>query len=284
MHGVAIDEVHFHEIGAADTIVDIVGTAQGLASLGIEQLSCSPVAVGSGTVKTAHGTLPIPAPATAQLLRGIPITAGEDESELTTPTGACLVRAFATSFGSLSSMTLDTIGRGAGTRETSMPNVATLLLGDNAPTEQGTGEVVAVLESNIDHLTPEQLAYCSQELLRQGALDVWQTPIVMKKGRSAVALSVMTEPADASRMASVMLRETGTLGVRMGETRRIIAPRQSIRLETSLGEARFKVSETGGVRRLRPEHDDCAILASRHNLPIDVVAATLSREAAESGR
>jgi uncharacterized protein (DUF111 family) len=187
-------------------------------------------------------------------------------------------------FGPLSSMTLDTIGRGAGTRETRMPNVATLFVGHDTPIAGGTGGVVVTLESNIDHLTPEQLAFCAKELLREGALDVWQTPIVMKKERSAVALSVMAEPADASRLADLMLKATGTLGVRINETRRVTASREIVRIDTSLGEVRFKVSVVDGVRRVRPEHDDCAILASRTGLPIDVIAATLLREATESGQ
>lgn len=279
VHGVEIDSVHFHEIGAADTLVDLLGIALGLHELGIGTLITSPLALGDGTVLTEHGELPVPAPATAVLLEGLPVVAGPAAGELTTPTGAAAVRAFASGSGPIPSMVVRRVGTGCGTREIGVPNVARLLLGEPVTPDAGT-ETVVLLESNIDHLTPEELATAADRLRGHGALDVWLTPIVMKKGRAATMLSVLVEPGRSAQTADRLMSETGTLGVRMYPCDRRVAERDVAELPTSLGVARFKVATLpGGERRLSVENDDAARIADRHGLAVDVAARVLEAEA-----
>ncbi|MBN2405972.1 MAG: nickel pincer cofactor biosynthesis protein LarC [Coriobacteriia bacterium] len=281
VHGTTPEQVHFHEVGAIDSIVDVVGVALGIHSLGIKRLISSVVAVGSGTVNTAHGVLPVPAPATALLLEGVPIVGTDLEGELTTPTGAALVRIHADGFGPMSAMTLRAVGHGAGTRELARPNVARLLLGEpiTRTIEPDTEEIV-VLESTIDHLSGEHLAYAADQLRETAALDVWMTPVVMKKGRPAVVLSVLARPSDAGDIAQAVLAQTGTLGVRVMPADRLVAPRRQLTLQTSMGSVRFKVSDTpGATPRIRAEAEDCMRLAHEHGMPVARVAQMLAREA-----
>lgn len=283
VHGVDVDRVHFHEVGAADTIVDIVGVAAGIEALGIERLVASPVAVGSGTVEGSHGMLPVPAPATAALLEGVAICDGGIPGELTTPTGAALVRAFVSEFGPLPAMTLRACGTGAGTRELGVPNVARLLIGEPAePAALPPGAyTIVVLESNIDHLSAEHLAYAAERLLEAGALDVWQTPVVMKKGRAAVTLSVLSTPDAAAAIAARMIAETGTLGVRVDPTMRFVAEREVTEVTTSLGPVRVKRWRLGDRHGSRPEFDDVARIARATGRPIAQIATQLADEIAE---
>jgi uncharacterized protein (TIGR00299 family) protein len=272
VHGVAVDDVHFHEVGALDSIADIVGVCAGLHALGVETVFASPVAVGSGTVETSHGTLPVPAPATAALLADLAIVAGPASGELTTPTGAALVKTLCAGVGVMPPMLVDRVGYGAGTRDIGSPNVCRLIVGEGRP---GLGtpslpiEPVVLLETNIDHLTPEELAFAAEELLATpGALDVWQTPIVMKKGRSAVALSVLAETGGAEFVAERVIELTGSLGVRRSPLERYVAPREIVSLETPWGPVRLKV----GAGRARPEHEDVAEIARRTGRPYAEVA------------
>jgi uncharacterized protein (TIGR00299 family) protein len=275
VHGIAAGDVHVHEVGDDDTVLDLLGVSMGLAELTVDHLVCTAVAVGSGTVATAHGPLPVPAPATAQLLLGIPVAPGPSlpygapAGELTTPTGAALVRAFADDFGPMPDMTPKSIGYGAGQRDLGFPNVARIVIGE-PEAMRGTGtetqglsamEVVSVLETNIDHLTSEQLAFAAAELLGDGALDVWQTPIVMKKGRAAVSLAVMCEPVQAPAFISRIHELTGTLGVRRSDVGRSVLSRELRRMQTRYGPVRVKVSHVAGVRSPRPEHEDVARIA-----------------------
>ncbi len=283
VHGTAIDSVHFHEVGAVDSIVDIVGSVACLAELGPAKISCSAVALGSGTVETEHGTLPVPAPATALLLEGIPCYAGTEASEMTTPTGAALVRALATSFGPMPPMIPVRVAYGAGSRDPATPNVLRLILGEPVATDAfSTDEAVSVLEANVDDATPEQLAYATEQLLSEGALDVWQTPIVMKKGRSAVTVSAMVPPADAARLSLRLAELTGSLGVRRTRTDRLVVSRKTLTLTTSLGEVRMKVSGEGHALRYRPEYEDCARIARATGMPLDSVMRVAAHEAAEA--
>ncbi len=280
VHGVEPEDVHFHEIGAADTIADILGVSLGLYELGILDLVVSPVAVGSGTVTTEHGELSVPAPATALLLRGVPVVPGPVAGELTTPTGAALVATFATGFGAIPPMTLRRIGVGAGTRDLGLPNVCRLLVGDAIEPDAGHENVV-VLETNIDHLTAEELAVAAGRLRDAGALDVWQTPVVMKKGRAGTLLSVLAATADAPVLADRVIAETGTLGVRMMTACRRVVERDVAEIETSLGTARFKIAQLPGIGRvLRVESDDATLLAEQHGLPIDEATQVLESDAA----
>lgn len=280
VHGIEPEDVRFHELGAADTIADILGVSLALHQLGVRDLVVSPVAVGSGVVATAHGDLPVPAPATALLLRGMPVVPGSARGELTTPTGAALLATFATGFGAVPPMTLRRVGIGCGTRETGVPNVCMLLLGDSESAQPGRDDVV-LLETNIDHLTPEELATAAERMRQAGALDVWQTPIVMKKGRAAVLVSALVPAAEASGLAERMMAETGTLGVRLLPAERRVAERDVAEIETSLGTARFKVAVLPGAGRvLRVESDDAARIAASTDRPVAEVAAALEDEAA----
>jgi len=289
VHGVAVEDVHFHEIGAADTVVDVVGVALGLDALKIEHLTCSPLALGSGEITTAHGTLPVPAPATARLLEGVPCYGGAVPGELTTPTGAALVLTFADAFGPVPAMTVRAVGSGAGTRDIGVANVARLLVGEplevevTAPDVSGvTLEEIVVLETNIDHLSPESLAHAAERVLEAGALDVWQTPIVMKKGRSAVLLSALAVPGESAAIAARIVAETGSLGVRIAPTRRYAVPREVVTVASSFGSVRVKTWELDGARHLRAEHDDVARIAAAHGLSHEDAAVRIAAEAREA--
>ncbi|MDY0341649.1 MAG: nickel pincer cofactor biosynthesis protein LarC [Coriobacteriia bacterium] len=279
VHGVKIDSVHFHEIGAADTLVDLLGIALGMHELGVETLIASPIALGNGTVLTEHGELPIPAPATAALLEGVPVVSGTAGGELTTPTGAAAVRTFVNGFGSIPSMVVRRVGTGCGTRDIGLPNVAQLLLGEPVARETDRDTVV-LLESNIDHLTAEELSVAAERLRHTGALDVWLTPIVMKKGRAATMLSALTDPSLATVLADRIMHETGTLGVRTLPCARRIAERDVTEVPTSLGLARFKVATLPtGARMLSVENDDAAHIAADRGLAIDATVRILEAEA-----
>jgi pyridinium-3,5-bisthiocarboxylic acid mononucleotide nickel chelatase len=275
-HGTAIDSVHFHEVGAIDSIADIVGACAGMSALGIDSLTVSPVATGTGTIETSHGILPVPAPATAALLVGIPTVPGPAATELTTPTGATLVATFADGYGTPPAMRAVAHGYGAGTRDIGVPNICRLTIGEPAPT--GASELVALLETNIDHLPAEELAFAAERLLAEGALDVWQTPIVMKKGRSAVMLSVLVSAEGADAFAERVIELTGSLGVRREFLERTAADRESRLVETVWGTVRVKF----GAGRIRPEHDDIARIASEHGLPYRSVADEIERVAREN--
>ena len=280
VHGVEVDEVHFHEVGAVDSIVDIVGAAIGVQELGIGELWCSPVRLGSGTVMTSHGELPVPAPATAKVLMGLPVFAGELPGELTTPTGAVLVAELASRFAPMPPMRVTAEGWGAGSRDHAIPNLARLSLGE---LELGGGGLteVALLESVIDNATPELLAATLDIALQEGALDAWAEPVAMKKGRLGAEVTVLAKVEDAARLTELLMMHTGTLGVRRTMTWRQVAPRRLETIETSLGRVRVKVQGAGPSLRVRPENDDVVAIARIHGLPLDRVARTLTTEAEE---
>jgi len=278
-HGVDVERVHFHEVGAVDSIVDIVGAAIGIHELGIDEIWSSPVRLGHGTVRTSHGELPVPAPATARLLRGMPVFAGEQPGEMTTPTGAALIAAFVSRFAPMPPMRVSAEGHGAGTREVpGVPNLLRLSIGDR---ELGGGDLheVAVLETAIDHLSPEHLAAAMDLLLEDGALDVFAGPLSMKKGRLGTAVTVLAAPHDAERLSEALMRHTGTLGVRRTLTWRAVAPRRSEVVETSLGTVRVKVGGDGDSLRVRPENDDVVRVARESGVAVDVAAKRLTQEA-----
>ncbi len=295
MHGTAVDEVHFHEIGALDTILDVVGVALGLEALGVEELIATPLALGDGTVQTEHGLLPVPAPATALLLVGVPVLAGpgltssEPAGELTTPTGAALVRVLATGYGPVPAMVPRVVGSGAGTRDLGYANVARITIGDRASstwagaTSAGADlavETVTVLETNLDHLTPEEVAFAAEELLGEGALDVWQTPIVMKKGRAAVVLSVMCTPSDASALHARIHELTDTLGVRRTDVERSIVMREERTVPTRYGALRVKATRLNGHLQARPEYEDIARIARETSQTFARVAEEMAADIA----
>lgn len=280
VHGVEPEAVHFHEVGALDSILDVVGTCAGIEALGIETLLATPVAVGGGTVTTSHGVLPVPAPATAALLVGVPCVPGPTRAdgtppgELTTPTGAALLRACCDGFAPWPAMLPQLIGYGAGTRDIGSPNVCRLVLGrpsEASPTVNT--EAVTLLESNIDHLSPEAAAIAAEQLLGAGALDAWLSPIVMKKGRSAFVLSALVGPDEAESHARTMIALTGTLGVRRRDLERFVAERDQFVAETPYGPVSFK----RGAGRVRAEADDVARIAREQNRAFADVEAELEQ-------
>jgi uncharacterized protein (TIGR00299 family) protein len=276
VHGVPVDDVHFHEVGAVDSIVDIVGAAIGVVELGIDEIWSSPVRLGRGTVMTSHGELPVPAPATAALLRGVPVYAGDLEGEMTTPTGAAILSAIVGRFAPLPPMRVAAEGWGAGSRELPIANLLRITIGEREP---GDLEEVAVLESALDHVTPELLAATIDLLLEDGALDAWAEPVSMKKRRLGSEVTVVARPEDAERLSESLMRHTGTLGVRRTHTWREVAPRRLETVQTSLGRIRVKVQGAGASLRARPENDDVVAVARRTGLPLEKVARTLTQEA-----
>lgn len=265
-HGVAVDDVHFHEVGAIDSIADVVGVCAGLEALEIEKLTVGSIATGWGTVDTSHGVLPVPAPATATLLVGLAIQPGPARpdgtapGELTTPTGAALVRVLRADQGPCPPMIpWYAPGYGAGTRDIGHPNVCRLLVGDRDPglAIDLSTEPVTVLETNVDHLSPEAAALTAEQLLAEGALDVWTAPVGMKKGRAGFVLCVLVPPPAAEKTAARIVALTGVLGVRRSEVERFVAERDIREVSTAYGTVRVKV----GAGRMRPEADDVARIA-----------------------
>jgi uncharacterized protein (TIGR00299 family) protein len=264
IHQVPLERVHFHEVGAVDSIADVVGACLGLALLGIEQVHCSPVNLGGGTVATDHGLLPVPAPATAALLEGCPVYSEGPSVELTTPTGAALVSALASAFGPLPAMKLQAVGYGAGTRELpGRPNVLRVLIGEDSRAPEAT--LVSVLEANVDDSTPEVLGYALERLLEAGALDATLEPLSMKKGRPGLLLRVIARPEDQERLAEVIFAETSTLGLRVYRAERRVRARRTVEVEIPEGKVRIKVSEDG---RFAPEYEDCRRLAQASGKPL----------------
>ncbi len=278
VHGVEVDRVHFHEVGAVDSIVDIVGAAIGLTELGIDDMWSTPVRLGHGTVMTSHGELTVPAPATARVLAGLPVFAGELPGELTTPTGATIVAQFASRFAPMPPMRVTAEGWGAGTRDHSIPNLARLSVG---ALELGGGGLteVALLQSVIDNVSAELLAATLDIALQEGALDAWSEPVTMKKGRLGTEVTVLAKVEDAARLTELLMLHTGTLGVRRTLTWRQTAERRLETVATSLGLVRVKVQGSGPSLRVRPENDDVVAIARTTGLSLDRVARTLTADA-----
>jgi uncharacterized protein (TIGR00299 family) protein len=271
VHGTGIEQVHFHEVGAADSIADIVGTAVGWDLLGVDQTVASPVPVGSGKVKIAHGECRIPAPATAELLRGIPLAESSVPFELTTPTGAAVLATLVDGFGPLPAMTIQKIGYGSGQRDlTQQPNVLRLLVGEAV--DAGAGEQVWVLETNLDDISGEMIGYCTTRLWEAGALDVYTTAIQMKKNRPGVKLSVLCRAGDVEPIESILFTETTTLGVRRWTVSRHVLSRQAHCVETSWGPVEGKVGWLGdGWPRFAPEFESCRRIAAERGVPLRAV-------------
>ncbi len=267
VHGVAVEKVHFHEVGAVDSIVDVVGAAVGLDLLGVDKVVSSPVPTGYGTVRIAHGVVSIPAPATAELLRGIPVVASAIEAELTTPTGAALLATVAEQFGPLPSMTVQRIGYGAGQADlTEQANVLRLIVGEVSDPRE---DEVCMVETNLDDVSGEVIGYACSRLWHAGALDVFTTAIQMKKGRPGVTLSVLCRAADAPAIEAVLFRETSTLGVRRWPMARQVLPRRAHRVATPWGEVAGKVGfPPAGPPRFSPEFESCRTVATEHGVPL----------------
>lgn len=293
IHGVPVEKVHFHEIGAVDSLVDIVGFVAGLELLAIDRTYCSELPTGSGTVQTAHGLLPVPAPATAALLAEVraPIRPHPAQAEILTPTAAAIIAELARF--EQPAMRLERVGYGVGWKELPWPNVVRGLLGEPQPLEDSqspdesggdaTPQTVVTIECNIDDATGESLGFAQERLLADGALDAWLSPIQMKKGRPGVLLSALARPADAARLADLILRETTTLGVRLSSPlHRMLAGRRTRAVRTPWGEVRVKEKLIdGAIVSISPEHEDCAAIARDRGLTLAQVRAA-ALEAARS--
>jgi hypothetical protein len=263
VHGMPVEEVHFHEIGAGDTLVDVIGAHWLLHSMGIEGVTSAPVAVGSGTVKISHGTMPLPAPATAKLLEGLPIRQGPNPGELTTPTGAAILKTLCASFGEFPAMTVERVGYGFGTREgTVAPNALRVFIGEVAGGHGGALEDVAVLETTVDDMPGEWIGRLFVSLSEKGALEVSTTPVGMKKSRPGVRVTVVAKSDDARALAEALLRETTTFGVRIRTEQRLALERSHVSVETPWGAVRVKVGRLGTEEiQASPEYEDVARVA-----------------------
>lgn len=268
VHHQPLEKVHFHEVGAVDSISDIVGACYGLELLQVGEIYCSAINVGSGTVETEHGTLPVPAPATAELLVNKPVFAKGPQMELTTPTGAAILAALAKGFGAMPAMAMERTGFGAGTRDFPMQaNVLRAVIGERTGAAEST--TVMVIEANIDDSTPQVLGYAMDRLFAAGALDVTIQPLLMKKNRQGSLLSVLARPEEQEKLAKIVLEETTTLGVRMYAAERRVQARSEVTVETPYGKVRMKVTAQGAS----PEYDDCRALAAEKGVPLKKVLA-----------
>ncbi len=284
VHGVALNDVHFHEIGAVDTLVDVVGAVTLLAELGVTQVVCSPLPMGGGTTRAAHGVLPLPAPATAALLRGAPVFGVALEAELVTPTGAALAMTLADDWGPLPAMTLRRVGYGAGTADfAERANLVRVLVGDGA--DVGRGEVV-VLETNLDDLLPELVPDAAEQCFAAGALDVWTAPVTMKKGRPGLVLSALARPAAQDAVARAMLEHTSALGVRVARWSRYELDRALMTVHVDGHPVRVKLGLLDGqIVNVAPEHDDCAAVAAAGGAAVQSIwAAALATAREELSR
>ena len=273
IHGTTLDKVHLHEVGALDSIIDIVGAVHAIESLGVDRIVASPLNVGSGSVRSAHGLYPVPAPATIRLLQGAPIYSGPQQAEMVTPTGALLVTAFASEFGGIPAMKVRTIGYGAGSRDFSdTPNVLRVLIGDADATAPSLS--VAVIEAEIDDMNPQIFGVVMDTLLAQGAVDVFYTAIQMKKNRPGTLLTVVAPPDARDRLTATIFRETTTIGVRYREMTREVLEREDVTVHTPHGPVRVKVARRDGrVLNASPEFEDCARVARERNVPVKEVQA-----------
>ena len=281
IHNSSVEAIHFHEVGAADAIVDIVCAAVGAEALGVDEIVCSPLNVGGGSVQCAHGTFPVPAPATVELLKEAPVYSSGVQAELVTPTGAAIVKTLAHRFGAFPHMTIGKSAYGAGSRDfPGHPNVVRLVVGEAASSlaAKTNSEMISVLEANLDDLNPQVFGYVMDRLLEEGALDVFGMPVQMKKNRPGTLLTVLCKPEDASKLTQLFFTETTTLGVRRrDEVRQTLARRwESVR--TEWGEVRIKIASMNGtVTNYAPEYEDCRRIAAEHHVPLKTVIQEAAR-------
>lgn len=280
VHGTSVDEVHFHEIGAMDSIIDVVGAVAGIQAMGIRKIFCSALHVGTGTVECAHGTLPVPAPATAELIRGKPVYATGVVGELLTPTGAAVLTTLSEGFGPMPAMTVQRIGYGAGTSELPIPNLLRLSIGTaDAALGQCDMEQVAVMETNIDDMNPQFFDYLIGKMLTMGALDVFLTPVHMKKNRVGTLLTILCRPAAVTEFADFVLRETTSIGLRWRIENRIIAKRYIETVETTYGPINCKIARIGDeIVNVAPEYEDCKRAALQRGVPLKKVVREIAAQ------
>src|SRR6266567_366125 len=275
IHNTDIEKIHFHEVGAIDAIVDIVCASVGAEALGVDEWICSPLNVGGGTVVCAHGTFPIPAPATLELLKNAPVYSGEIQKELVTPTGAAIVSVLANRFSRFPAMKTEKTGYGAGTRSfKSFPNVLRISVGETAERQESPFPVeeITVLEANVDDMTPQIFGYVMERALQEGALDVFGTSVQMKKSRPGMLLTVLCQTEDSQRLTRMIFAETTTLGVRMRQETRARLARRHVSVGTKWGEIRMKLANlNGSVSNYAPEYEDCRRIAEQQHVPLKTV-------------
>ncbi len=275
-HGMPLERVHFHEVGALDSIADILGAAVGLDLLGVDTFTGSSVPTGSGTVKCAHGIMPVPTPGTLALLHGVPLSKFTAKGELTTPTGAAILTTVVTSWTDAPAMTVERVGTGAGTKDfLEHPNILRLLVGEAAGA--GSSDTVVVLETNLDDCTPEVIGFTTERLFAAGALDVFTFPIQMKKNRPGVLLSVIASPETAEACEAILFRETATFGVRRHTATRGKLHREGVTVDTPFGPVKAKKGWREGVEIVTPEYEDCARIAREQNVPLRSVYDAVRR-------
>lgn len=283
VHGIPSTQVHFHEVGAVDAILDIVGTVTGLWLLGVREVHATELPIGRGLIQCAHGTLPNPAPATAELLKGVPTRATEVEGELVTPTGAAIVTTLARSFDLRERMAVDRIGYGAGSRDLAVPNVTRLMVAELLRENVLAPENIVQMETNIDDLNPQVYEFVMNRLFDGGALDVFMTPVYMKKNRPGIMLTVLAPCGRESGLLDVILRETTTLGVRMQTVQRASLPRHVHTVQTTFGPVRVKiVGRSAADSRPQPEYEDCRRIAAEQGLPLLIVIDRVRQEARQA--
>lgn len=281
VHGETFDAAHLHELGAVDCIVDIFGTVIGLELLGIEKVYSSGVNTGGGSVRTKHGILPVPAPATAELLKGIPVYSGGIDYELTTPTGAVILKEISSSFGTIPDMVIEKIGIGAGNKDfKDKPNVLRILIGQGKKQRaESMEQKVAVIETTIDDMNPQIYEYVIERLFKAGALDVYLTQLIMKKGRPGIKLTVLCNSKEKEKMMKIIFEETTTIGLRFYEAQRRTLSREIKQVNTRFGRVNIKVSKLGNkVVRRTPEYEDCKKLAKKLNMPLIKVMKKISSQ------
>jgi uncharacterized protein (TIGR00299 family) protein len=280
VHDAPIEKVHFHEVGAVDAIVDIVGACVGFHALGIERFACSPLNVGGGTAQMAHGLLPVPAPATAKLLQGAPTFSNGVQRELVTPTGAAIIATLCDTYGPQPPMTVSAIGYGAGTADLeSQPNVVRIMIGESAEkAAHPQDEEIAILEANLDDMNPQIYGYVVEKVLQAGALDVYTTALHMKKNRPGTLLTVLCRPQDTEALMALLFAETTTFGIRTHRAQRRALPREWVSVSTSFGDVRIKLSRSNGhILHAAPEYDDCRKLAVEKQVPLQQVISEALR-------
>ena len=284
VHGSALEDVHFHEVGAVDAIVDVTAAAIGLELLDISRVTCSPIAIGSGTIDSDHGIIPLPAPATIELLRGLPTVPAGVEWETLTPTGAAILRTVVDEFCSLPAMTIDRIGYGAGNdRKGPLPNVLRAVLGEEG--QSISGDRVVCIEANLDDFVPEHFDYVMERLFEEGALDVSLQHLQMKKNRPGFLLRVLARPVDRDRLARIVFAESTSIGVRISEWDRLVLERKSIRVKSAFGSIRVKVIHgPNGDIQYSPEYDDCKKAAKKSGRALREIVRRVSEQAREEAK
>jgi pyridinium-3,5-bisthiocarboxylic acid mononucleotide nickel chelatase len=279
IHNMPVEKVHFHEVGALDTIIDVVGSIVGLELLGIEKVYCSRLNVGSGFVTFSHGKFPVPAPATAEILKGTPTYSTDTRGELVTPTGAAIISIISDGFGPMPEIIINEIGYGAGSKDLDQPNVLRICIGESTPTLQAEQESVIVIETNIDDMNPQIYEHVIDKLLDAGALDVFLTNIFMKKNRPAIKLTALATPGTEAAMTKIILAETTSIGVRIRLEKRIILERKVTELSTRYGKVRIKTSQLNGeILNTMPEYDDMKRIAFETGKPLKQLYDEISKE------